>query len=564
MALEIATAKACKERFQQLDEEANALEVEIAQRLKSGIRRALAVRCVGEDARNKGKESQANALPKTVGKGAVSITGAPGTASSKGYVPAAVSTGTQEASPKPIMRRIDEVVRAVTPIIESEHPAGPIYKLDEAAMKLHAIDARELSALNVQMRLAGGYREQQREIGRLVGYAHAFPARMTVIAPSPTGTLFTGVRLPRNAPPELQSLANKYAHHQPAQQQLADAIYERNRKSSEDGLSAHSPPQRPIAAPRMMGKVPHAGPIMNGRSVLAADEGEPSSGLSSSAPVHEQVEAEHKLVLLESETPPKDRAPPSAAQECNTAEGGLPETSDRANAPTRDDGSSDARNDTSEASKPAVDRTSTVPAKTSQVRGPEFLRAEPTPAALGGPASATEPPLLNSLLITAAPISSGQIGTGPETEKATLAAQRETLIDTTEPDGEVKGPKFNETGTTAPKTTGTLPTEKAEVRLNAGGSRSADADLALSDLAARTKQRLGPKWPQFQEDLKRFGKLTQGPEKERLAYTINGRLEVQMSDRYKYPRLSTIFENSDRNFASLQKAVEAQKTIQWK
>jgi len=270
MALEIATAKACKERFQQLDEEANALEVEIAQRLKSGIRRALAVRCVGEDARNKGKESQANALLKTVGKGAVSITGAPGTASSKGYVPAAVSTGTQEASPKPIMRRIDEVVRAVTPIIESEHPAGPIYKLDEAAMKLHAIDARELSALNVQMRLAGGYREQQREIGRLVGYAHAFPARMTVIAPSPTGTLFTGVRLPRNAPPELQSLANKYAHHQPAQQQLADAIYERNRKSSEDGLSAHSPPQRPIAAPRMMGKVAHAGPIMNGRSVLAA------------------------------------------------------------------------------------------------------------------------------------------------------------------------------------------------------------------------------------------------------------------------------------------------------
>lgn len=459
-------------------------------------------------------------------------------------------------SPGLIMRRIDDVARMVTPIIEIIYPRGTHYHLDDAALQFHGINAGELRLENVQRRLAGIFREQQREIGRLVGFAKRHPARMIFGASHSSGAAPPRAELSQTAPQALRSLAAKYADHPAAQQQLAKAVHE--------ALQDPSATDRPTpgmaslqTSPKAMDKVAQNDTRMGDTVGGATDAAEPSSKPSLRVASDKTTKAESKIeISAQIETSPTSLTHPNAVPNLNLPDGERTDLTEQRDVAAKDDEINNGSSHMSEPNKSHVGATHNVSSAATQSSLPDQTNSGSKSAAPARAAQTNEPKIPKLILTPISTPTPGEEEGGADVAKIDGATARLTP----EERAELLKPRvLGGHGGAKGHVDRSLLQVAPEVSLRAEKPASSPSNSALLELAKKTQLRLGPEWPQLQKDFERFRKMANGSEQDRLAYTINARLEVDPVDRSKYPKLSKVFAASNRNVFALQKAQQAER-----
>lgn len=142
---------------------------------------------------------------------------------------AVIQTNDTDVAPKPlsrpdVMRRIDDIAGAGTPILTANREGRPVFRISDEDMRGLGVSGRDLEAVAVQTRLCAIHEQQRREIRRLVGFVKRNPRRVETQG----GTGLSGgrpiVRLRQGAPLELRALSDRYESHPEAQEHLREAL----------------------------------------------------------------------------------------------------------------------------------------------------------------------------------------------------------------------------------------------------------------------------------------------------------------------------------------------------
>ena len=466
--------------------------------------------------------------------------------------PSTLELGTTQPLP---MRQLTEVERTGTMVSRLETTEGSLHQLDRAAMDRHGLTETSVALLGVQLRLAAiDDDQQQREIARLVGFAKAYPKRITVIAQPRSGESMPSVVLAGNAPPELRILATKLAKHPGAQEQLSEAVTQASRTAgAETSTIGAAAPQAPHlqAAPKALQDVGKS----DVTSILAGQAGDAVHAArgaveqkAESAPLGARSEPPQSPPVIETPVPG-----PAVGQWVGAS--AWPSGEDHR--PTGGENVSKAIPALVTANPAEGAAIAPPPAERSIETGKmaETTLAEPIvqPASAGrSPTSRPDEPVqTNSSSADPSPPGSPRDGNGVKVDKTDISLEHSALQqrhDLLTPPvlGNSKAEKVDGNGSAAE--TAAMPS------LPAGGPATAERDRALRDLAKRTALKLGDAYLQLRTDIQKFSKLPDGPDKDRLAYTINYRFGVPLSERNKYPALSKVFAASDRNLAALKLA----------
>ena len=269
--------------------------------------------------------------------------------------PVATTKGPSRAE---IMRKVDDIAAAVTPIIRDMKDGKPHFRLAEQDLKTHGLANGDLAAVPVQTRLRGIHKQQEGDIKRLVGFIRRSPGRTTTSAP----TLFSNneptIELARNAPADLRALSQKYARHPVAQQQMSEAL----RSAKPDPEKAKTTEAKPAAE----------------KTVLPKAEPRPKPAKAEAPKVERQKAEPPAPVARKSDTAPSEGIDMSQPVEVRTERPGHKparvEDQDKPVAPAKEPTTKQSAADKPQADKPATPSARPQPARVPTLTAEE--RAE--------------------------------------------------------------------------------------------------------------------------------------------------------------------------------------------